>query len=102
MCVANFLITFTLFITGEQRQFKQREGKVSGAQGGDTTSGNENDEFEYQPQYGSVPDGEYDKQYPNAVDGSPWQYQNHNPHHNVFNQHLHSPYKMHRAHGDCK
>ena len=67
-----------------------------------TNSAHENGDYEYQPQHGSVPDGEYDQLYPFEIDGHPWQYQNHDYHHNSYNPHPHAPYKMHEAHDDCK
>lgn len=61
-----------------------------------------NGEFEMLNNYGDEPDGEFDQDFKHAPNGEPYQYQNHDWHHNVQDQHLHAPYLMHAAHDDCK
>ena len=59
-------------------------------------------EFEMVNNYGDEPDGEFDQSFKHAPNGEPYQYQNHDWHHNVQEQHPHAPYLMHAAHDDCK
>ena len=61
-----------------------------------------NGEHEMLINYGDPPDGEYDQEYPHQPNGRPDQYQNHDWHHNVPEQHPHAPYLMHAPHDDCK
>ena len=64
--------------------------------------GHENGDYEFQATAGETPDSEFGKEFPFQVDGLPSQYQTHDFHHNVFKEHMHAPYNMHNAHGDCK
>ncbi|XP_066926338.1 uncharacterized protein [Clytia hemisphaerica] len=61
-----------------------------------------NGDYEMLNNYGDEPDGEFDQDFPHSPNGEPSQYQNHDFHHNVQEQHPHAPYQMHGPHDDYK
>ena len=68
------------FYSGLIRQISPHDKENTS--GGQNASSHDNGEYEVSPVYGSLPDGEFDKQYPFQPDGTAWQYQNHDYHHN--------------------
>ena len=63
----------------------------------------DNGAYEYDPQYGTIFDGEFDQTYPFQMNGNADQYGKHLHTHDLNESHYQqAPYRMHDPHGDCK
>jgi len=91
------------FPTGDSRNAFEWKGVFNLKQNSSVKNPqHKNGDYEMLMNYGDPPDGEFDQRYPYQPDGEPYQYQNHDMHHNVPEHHKHAPYYMHKPHDDCK